>query len=106
VKKDNKDTICSHFGCKHIFKTKKQKLMHHDKLEDECRSDKNYLMNLISSFQNFFNEICSDKDKIKFEQNYISINEQIKKVEEVVLNKEHYDALLGIKNKENIENNH
>ena len=54
VKKDNKDTICFHFGCKHTFKTKKQKLMHHDKLEDECRNDKNYLMNLISNFKGLF----------------------------------------------------
>ena len=109
VKKDNKDTICSHFGCKHTFKTKKQKLMHHDKLEDECRNDKNYLMNLISSFQNFFNEIlkdCSDEEKIEFKQKYLSINQQIKRVEEVVVNKEHYDALLGINNIENIENYH
>ena len=36
VKKNNRDTICSHINCQHIFKTKKQKIMHNDKLDEDC----------------------------------------------------------------------
>jgi uncharacterized Zn-finger protein len=104
VIKNNKDTICSHLGCKHTFKTKKQKIMHHDKLEDECRSDKNYLMSLIASFKSSLNDILNEYSKEEInkicEKFNISIHKQTKKVEEVVLDKEQYDALLGIENKE------
>ena len=104
VIKNNKDTICSHLGCKHTFKTKKQKIMHHDKLEDECRSDKNYLMSLIASFKSSLNDILNEYSKEEInkicEKFNISIHKQTKKVEEVVLDKEQYDALLGIGNKE------
>jgi hypothetical protein len=40
VKKDNKDTIGFILVINNIVKTKKQKIIHHDKLEDEFRSDK------------------------------------------------------------------
>ncbi len=55
VKKDKKDTICFILIIKILLKQKNKKIRH-DKLEDECRSDKNSLMNLISIFQNFFND--------------------------------------------------
>ena len=38
--KDKNDIICSHGGVCHEFKSKKQKIMHHNKLEKECRAYK------------------------------------------------------------------
>ena len=105
IKKNNKDTNCSHFGCKHIFKTKKQKIMHHDKLEDECRNDKNYLMSLISFFKNSVFNILNQSnfcDKEIFLKNifFKNIDLQNQIVENVVIDKEQYYALLGIEKKE------
>ena len=105
IKKNNKDTNCSHFGCKHIFKTKKQKIMHHDKLEDECRNDKNYLMSLISFFKNSVFNILNQSnfcDKEFFLKSifFKNVDLQNQIVENVVIDKEQYYALLGIEKKE------
>ena len=105
VKKNNKDTICFHLNCQYTCKTKKQKIMHHNKLEAQCRNDKNYLMILIASFKSNLNKILNEfskeeKAQILNEKINITIHQQTKKVEEVVIDQEQYDALLGIENKE------
>jgi hypothetical protein len=41
---------CEHQGCTLRFKTKKQKLSHHNKLELECKEEKNILIKLVSKF--------------------------------------------------------
>ena len=41
---------CEHQGCTLRFKTKKQKLSHHNKLELECKEEKNNLIKLVSKF--------------------------------------------------------
>lgn len=43
--------ICQHVGCNHRSKSIKQKLMHHDKLEELCLQEKNLLLNLLMLFQ-------------------------------------------------------
>ena len=43
--------ICQHKDCKHKSQTIKQKLMHHDKLEEFCVQEKNLLFNLILMFK-------------------------------------------------------
>ena len=48
---DKNEIICSHGGICHEFKTKKQKIMHHNKLEKECRLEKNYIIRLINNYQ-------------------------------------------------------
>ena len=35
----NKKFMCNH-GCHHIFKSMRQKLLHHDKLDDLCHNEK------------------------------------------------------------------
>ena len=83
-----KDIICPHLNCNHEFKTKKQKIMHHDKLECECRKEKNYLIRLLTSFKDCveniisFHEVCQFKEmkdvekQLKFTKNAISDEEQ------------------------------
>ena len=43
---------CSHKSCFIKFKTKRQKSMHHNKIELECKQDKNYLIRLLGKFKN------------------------------------------------------
>ena len=46
-----KKLICQHKNCEHKSKSIKQKLMHHDKLEEFCLQEKNLLINLVMFFQ-------------------------------------------------------
>ena len=42
---------CQHKNCNHKSKSIRQKLMHHDKLEEFCIREKNLLLNLLMTFQ-------------------------------------------------------
>ena len=48
---NSKKLICQHKNCNHKSKSIKQKLMHHDKLEEFCIQEKNLLLNLVMLFQ-------------------------------------------------------
>ena len=48
---NSKKLICQHKNCEHKSKSIKQKLMHHDKLEEFCLQEKNLLINLVMFFQ-------------------------------------------------------
>lgn len=48
---NSKKLICQHKNCNHKSKSIKQKLMHHDKLEEFCIQEKNLLLNLVMAFQ-------------------------------------------------------
>ena len=48
---NSKKLICQHKNCGHKSKSIKQKLMHHDKLEEFCLREKNLLINLLMFFQ-------------------------------------------------------
>ena len=48
---NSKKLICQHKNCNHRSKSIKQKLMHHDKLEEFCIQEKNLLLNLVMLFQ-------------------------------------------------------
>ncbi len=43
--------VCQHKNCGHKSKSIKQLLMHHDKLEEQCVKEKNYLLKLIMLYQ-------------------------------------------------------
>jgi hypothetical protein len=46
-----KKLTCQHKNCNHKSKSIRQKLMHHDKLEEFCIKEKNLLLNLLMTFQ-------------------------------------------------------
>ena len=71
--------ICQHKNCNHKSKSIKQKLMHHDKLEEFCIREKNLLLNLVMAFQK--NIVCL----LKLEKN--KIDEDIKKNVNIIINK-------------------
>ena len=77
---NSKKLICQHINCNHKSKSIKQKLMHHDKLEEFCLQEKNLLLNLVMFFQkstfcllnetdNTNNEKNKNNDKDKYENN-------------------------------------
>ena len=97
---DVKDTICSHAGCEHTFKTKKQKLMHHDKLDEECRIEKNYLLRMAVAFKEAFEKLKeqtkNDEDLLNFEccEEYKLMNKQSELTKKAILDINQYDALF------------
>ena len=48
---NTKKLMCQHRNCKHKSKSIKQRLMHHDKLEEFCVQEKNLLINLVMFYQ-------------------------------------------------------
>ena len=77
---NSKKLICQHKNCNHKSKSIKQKLMHHDKLEEFCIQEKNLLLNLVMAFQR--NIICL----LKFDKN--KKDEDIQKnVVNIIINK-------------------
>ena len=96
---DKNEIICSHGGTCHEFKTKKQKIMHHNKLEKECRLEKNYLISLINNYQNAINKIKKDDESISLNEydEYNQLLKQKNKVEKITTDKDLFDSLFSNK---------
>ena len=101
-----KDRTCQHKGCRHISKTIKQKLMHHDKLEIECKSEKNHLFNLLKNFQNSVRDILELKKetldefnqlegKDEIEEEILNIQKQTKALLNASVDKEQYNGIIS-----------
>lgn len=101
-----KDRTCQHKGCCHESKTIKQKLMHHDKLELECKAEKNHLLNLLNIFQNSIIDILELKDDLsgglkKLEENnevkeeVMNLQNQSKVLIDSALDKDQYKGIIS-----------
>ena len=99
---DKNDIICSHGGVCHEFKSKKQKIMHHNKLEKECRLEKNYIIRLISNYENTLNKIKNEIKDINLEeyQEYQELKKQKEKTEKIASDKDLFQSIYS--NKVNI----
>lgn len=96
---DYKDTICSHSNCEHSFKTKKQKQIHHDKLDGECKNEKHYLLKMLVAFDktiSFFEEKYKDINKSLAHKN---LHKQIQRTQKHILDKSQFNALFFQKEK-------
>jgi hypothetical protein len=103
---NEKDRTCQHSGCFHKSKTIKQRLMHHDKLEIECKIEKNNLFNLLNNFRNSIKNILdlnSDliEDLEKYEGNE-DIKEEIRNVKkqayilyDAAIDKDQYKGIIS-----------
>ena len=99
---DKNDIICSHGGVCHEFKSKKQKIMHHNKLEKECRLEKNYIIRLISNYENTLNKIKNEIKDINLEEyeEYQELKKQKEKTEKIASDKDLFQSIYS--NKVNI----
>ena len=100
------DRVCKHKGCNHISKTSKQNLVHHDKLELECKSEKNNLFNLLNYFISSIQDVLELKgdsnenfDELKkkgeFEKEIVNVEKQAKRLIESAIDKEQYNGIIG-----------
>ena len=103
-----KEKCCQHKGCLHKSKTGKQKMIHHDKLEEECKNEKNYLINLLLAFQNSIsdfigdindsddkNQLLNKKEQEEYKDKIIDIQKQSKKLYECAVNKDQYKGIIN-----------
>jgi hypothetical protein len=93
---DKNEIICSHGSMCHEFKTKKQKIMHHNKLEKECRLEKNYLIRLINNYQMTLNIIKKEDENIPLSEydEYKVLLKQKNKVENITTDKDLFDSIF------------
>ncbi len=96
---DKNDIICSHGGVCHEFKSKKQKIMHHNKLEKECRLEKNYIIRLISNYENTLNKIKNEIKDINLEEyeEYQELKKQKEKTEKIASDKDLFQSIYSIR---------
>jgi len=96
IKQNKNDIICNHGRICHEFKTKKQKVMHHNKLEKECTQEKNYIIRLINKYENLLNVIKLEKCN-NFEEydEYKELIEQKNKIENIISDKDLFDSIFS-----------
>ena len=91
-----KDIACFHNGFCHKFKTKKIRIMHHNKIESECKNEKNFILRLIDTFNKSIIDIIKEKNEKEYLFNLKEFNEVKKQkinVRNISLDKETYDSL-------------
>ena len=89
---------CEHMGCNAKFKTKLEKLKHHNEMEVDCYKERKELIKLIQRYKIFFKKIIikkgidADKNEIvlKLKKNYEEIKDKL-------IDKELFDHYLGDK---------
>ena len=64
---------CEHMGCNAKFKTEKEKLEHHCKMEPDCLEEREELIKLVQKYKLLMNRIVKDKN-IDTKNNEIIIN--------------------------------
>ena len=64
---------CEHMGCNAKFKTEKEKLEHHCKMEPDCLTEREELIKLVQKYKLLMNRIIKDKN-IDTENNKVIIN--------------------------------
>ena len=81
-----KKLTCQHRNCNHKSKSIRQKLMHHDKLEEFCIKEKNLLLNLLMTFQK--STVCLLKSETETKNeivNNLKDNELINEIKRIDL---------------------
>ena len=101
---DKNDIICNHGGICHQFKSKKQKIMHHNKLEKECRLEKNYILRLITNYENTINKIKNEIKDINLEEydEFQELKKQKEKTENIIQDKELFQSIYSNKVNNNV----
>jgi hypothetical protein len=75
--------------------------MHHNKLEKECRLEKNFIIKLISKYEKTINEIKNEKGiNLEEYEEYKELLEQKEQTENIIADKDLFDSIFS--NKVNI----
>ena len=96
---------CNH-GCNHSFKTKKQMILHHDKIDNFCFNEKKLLIKLIESYQNSVDKILSKQNFNNFKNTdeYQFLQQQLKRAKDCSIDKMQLESLIEKEYKDEDEN--
>ena len=84
---------CLH-GCNQKFKSRKQKILHHNKLDRECREVKYKLICLIEEFQSSIGYLLPKTETISKSQVYSYLLYQFKKTKKTIIDKDQYEGII------------
>ena len=92
----NAEFSCQH-GCHQLFKSKRQKLLHHDKLDFICHEEKSNLINLIEHFNFAINKLIpTSKEKCNYKE-YLSLVKQYKRTKNLSKDPIQFEILIQLK---------
>jgi hypothetical protein len=78
------------------FKTIKQRLAHHDKVENECKAEKQLLVKLIRYYKIVLTKMVNEeKIDIASDVNYSKLREQYEATEENFTDIDYFHCLVG-----------
>ena len=89
---------CDHMGCNAKFKTKLEKLKHHNEMESDCFAERKELIKLIQRYKILFMKIVQNKN-IDVQKNEIVLNlkENYEKIQNKLIDQELFNHYLGSK---------
>jgi hypothetical protein len=76
------------------FKTKKQKLLHHNKLEPECKLQKMALTKLIAHFKKIYNSISEGKS-IQHTEQFLRLKRHYDNAEMNTSDTDYFVSIMG-----------
>ena len=95
-KKYNKKFVCNH-GCHHIFKSMKQKLLHHDKLDNLCHIEKINILILLEQFNICINNLIPNEEEREKYKEYILLLKKYKNSKYKMTDQAQFEAILHLK---------
>lgn len=81
------------------FKTKREKLIHHNILEPECKNERNNLIKLIAYFKrclfNLYKAYNLTEEDLMKDPDYVCLKEKYLETEKKLLDTEYFYEVLG-----------
>ena len=92
---------CEHICCNLKFKTKKDKLLHHNQLEVKCKEEKDSLVLLIDKFQKGINTIVThfniNMRDVEKNEDYVKLKSEFEETSQKLFDTEFFFQVLGEK---------
>jgi hypothetical protein len=86
---------CRHINCSHRFKTKKQRVFHHNRIEKQCKNEKQMLIKLIRKYKVALTSLVN-KGKVDITSvDYLRLKKTYKATEKASSDIEYFYCLLG-----------
>ena len=87
---------CEHMGCNAKFKTEKEKMDHHSKIEPDCLIEREELIKLVQKYKLFLNKVVKDSH-IDPNQNEVLINlkKDYEDIQSKLIDKKLFEHYLG-----------
>jgi hypothetical protein len=91
-----KQHTCGHPECNLRFKTHKQKIMHHNKLEPECKLQKAALIKLVANYKKIFLSLVKDYNSDSYDtEKFLKLKRSYEKAEKSTIDKGYFENIVG-----------